>query len=137
MSNIFAMRRANGDWFALENQARLLVPLFHSSHDALMARLRNVGMLVFQPVALDARLLNEIISVNGGPPATFCIVKDPFASLSLGWPIEPAQLAVLIGIREPLPRAGNGTRDSDVLPLQSSELRVDVSEPQLARVRST
>lgn len=137
MSNIFAMRRANGDWFALENQARLLVPVFHSSHDALMARLRNVGMLVFQPVALDARLLKDIISVNGGPPATFCIVKDPFASLSLGWPIEPAQLAVLIGIREPVPRNGNGTHKSDVLPLQASEPRVDVSEARLARARST
>ncbi|MGZ8842152.1 MAG: hypothetical protein ACXW18_00700 [Pyrinomonadaceae bacterium] len=131
------MRRANGDWFALENQARLLVPLFHSSHDALMARLRNVGMLVFQPVALDARLLKEIISVNGAPPATFCIVKDPFASLSLGWPIEPAQLATLIGLREPLPRSGNGNQESDVLALQSSELRVDVSEARLARARST
>jgi hypothetical protein len=131
------MRRANGDWFALENQARMMVPLFHSSHDALMARLRNVGMLVFQPVALDARLLKEIISVHGGPPATFCLVNDPFASLSLGWPIEPAQLAVLIGIREPVPRNGNGSQEPDTLRLQSSGKRVDVGEARLASARST
>ena len=131
------MRRANGDWFALENQARLLVPLFHSSHDALMARLRNVGMLVFQPVALDARLLKEIISVNGGSPATFCLVKDPFASLSLGWPIEPEPLALLIGIREPVPRNGNGRHEPESLRLQPSELTAGVSEPRLASARST
>jgi hypothetical protein len=39
MKEIYAMRRANGDWFALEDHARLQVPLFHSSHEAMMARL--------------------------------------------------------------------------------------------------
>lgn len=130
------MRRANGDWFALANKEQMVVPLFHSSHDALMARLRNVEMLVFQPVALDDRLLKEIVSVNGGPAATFCLVKDPFASLKLGWPIEPEPLALLIGIREPIPRNGNGSHKSDAFPLRS-EQRLRQSEARIARARST
>ena len=77
MSDIFAMRGANGDWFALENDGRLCVPIFHSTHDALMARLRTVEMLLFSPVALDTELLNEI--VGGGVRSTFAllIIRSP------------------------------------------------------------
>ncbi len=114
-----------------------MVPLFHSRHDALMARLRDVGMLVFQPVALDAGLLKEIMAVSGGPPAAFRLVKDPFASLSLGWPIEPEPLAVLIGIREPVPRNGNGNQKPGALPLGSSEQRVDDSTARFDSATST
>ena len=59
MSDIFAMQRANGDWFALDHHGRLRVPLFHSSHDAMIARLRNFGLLLFKPVVLDARFLKK------------------------------------------------------------------------------
>jgi len=38
MSDLYAMRRANGDWFALENHETVRVPLFSSRHDASMAR---------------------------------------------------------------------------------------------------
>ncbi len=96
MSDIYAMRRANGDWFALEDHKRLRVPLFHSSHDAMMARLRNFGMLLFAPVALNARLLTEIAPLGGGSDVDFFIVKDPFASLSRVSQIAYAQLTLLI-----------------------------------------
>jgi hypothetical protein len=96
MSDIYAMRRANGDWFALERHGRLRVPLFHSTQDATMARLRNFGMLLFKPVALDARLLAEIMPVGAGSEVDFCMVNDPFASLSCGSQVKPAQLALLI-----------------------------------------
>ncbi len=92
---IYVMRRANGDWFALEGKGQLRVPLFHSSHDAMMARLRNVGMLLFEPVALDARLLKEV-AATGVDDADFCIVDDPFASLNRSSHIAPAQLALLM-----------------------------------------
>jgi hypothetical protein len=96
MSDIYAMRRANGDWFALEDHERLRVPLFRSSHDAMMARLRNFGMLLFAPVALNARLLTEIAPLGGGSDVDFFIVKDPFASLSRVSQIAYAQLTLLI-----------------------------------------
>jgi len=87
------MRRANGDWFALEDHARLLVPLFRSSHDALMARLRNFEMLLFDPVALDARLLKEVAPAGAGNGVAFCLINDPFASLRYGSQIERADIA--------------------------------------------
>jgi hypothetical protein len=75
MTDLYAMRRANGDWFTFEDSGRRRVPLFHSTHDALMARLRTVDMLLFSPIALDAQLLSKIV---GGPSEVdFCIVSNP------------------------------------------------------------
>ena len=109
MKEIYAMRRANGDWFALKDHARLLVPLFHSSHDALMARLRNFGMFLFEPVALDARLLQEVSPAGTGSDVDFCIVNNPFGSLNRGSHLAQAQLASLMSNpNEEQPVSGNG-----------------------------
>ena len=104
------MRRANGDWFAFERHGRLRVPLFHSSQDALMARVRNFGMLLFEPVALDAKLL-ETLAPLGDSDVDFCIVKDPFASLKRSSCMERSQLALLMrnsNASPAAPRNGNG-----------------------------
>jgi len=94
MTDMFAMRRANGDWFALEDDGRLRVPIFHSAHEALMARLRSVEMLLFSPIALDAKLLNEI--VGGQSEVDFCMINNPFASLKRGLRLPQSQLASLL-----------------------------------------
>jgi hypothetical protein len=99
MSEVYAMRRANGDWFALENEGRMCFPVFHSSHDALMARMRTAEMLLFSPIALDAQLLNEI--VDGRSEVDFCMVNNPFASLKGGNLLKLAQLASLISSAAP------------------------------------
>jgi hypothetical protein len=96
MGDIFAMQRANGDWFALDDHGRLRVPLFHSSYDAMIARLRNSGLLLFKPVVLDAPFLKEIVPLPGEDEVDFCMVDDPFASLNNGSNIERADLALLI-----------------------------------------
>ena len=96
MSDIFAMQRANGDWFALDHHGRLRVPLFHSSQDAMIARLHNFGLLVFKPVVLDARFLKEIVPLPGEDEVDFCMVDDPFASLNRGSTMRRAQLTLLI-----------------------------------------
>jgi hypothetical protein len=96
MSDIFAMQRANGDWFALADRGRLRVPLFRSSHDAMIARLRNFGLLLFKPVVLDAPFLKEIVPMAGEDEVQFSMVDDPFASLNNGSNIERAELALLI-----------------------------------------
>jgi hypothetical protein len=111
MSDIFAMQRANGDWFALDDHGRLRVPLFHSSHDAMIARLRNFGLLLFKPVVLDAPFLKKIVPLLGEDEVDFCVVDDPFASLNCGSPIGRAQLASLMGRpdeRQNNSRKGNG-----------------------------
>jgi hypothetical protein len=99
MSEIYAMRRANGDWFALEDAGRLCLPVFHNSHDAFMARLRTAEMLLFSPIALDAQLLNEI--VEGPGKVDFCMVDNPFGSLKNGSPLPREQLDSLIHSAEP------------------------------------
>jgi len=94
MSEIFAMRRANGEWFAVEDGGRLRLPVFHSSHDAFMARLRTAEMLLFSPIALDAGLLSEIVEC--GTQVDFCLVTNPFANLKNGSPLPQEELASLI-----------------------------------------
>ena len=96
MSDLFAMQRANGDWFALDDHGRLRVPLFHSSHDAMIARLRNFGLLLFKPVVLDTHFLKEILPLHGEDVVNFCMVDDPFASLNCGNPIAHAEVALLL-----------------------------------------
>lgn len=96
MSDVFAMQRANGDWFALDHHGRLRVPLFHSSQDAMIARFHNFGLLVFKPVVLDARFLKEIVPLPGEDEVDFCMVDDPFASLNRGSTMRRTQVALLI-----------------------------------------
>jgi hypothetical protein len=123
MNDIFAMRRANGDWFVMEDHGRVRVPLFHSSHDALMARVRNFGMLLFHPVALDARSLNEIAPVREGN-VDFCMVSDPFASLKRSPKLEPCELGLLVknpGKVQTDPPNGNGKQPSTVVIGRQSE----------------
>ena len=96
MSDIFAMQRANGDWFALDHNGSLRVPLFHSIHDAMMARLRNFGLLLFKPVVVDDRFLKKIAPLAGEDEVEFSMIEDPFASLDRGATLGRGELALLI-----------------------------------------
>ena len=96
MSDIFAMQRANGDVFALDDHGRFCVPLFHSTHDAMTARLRNGDMLLFKPVALDTRLLRELAPKGRQNNVDLLLVKDPLRNLKRGRPVEHAALLLLV-----------------------------------------
>jgi|SRR4051794_19358101 hypothetical protein len=97
MSDIYAMQRANGDVFALDDKGRFCVPLFHSSRDAMTARLRNVEMLLFKPVALDARLLRKLRPEGGQDNVDLLLVKDPLRSLKRGDQVGLAELTLIVG----------------------------------------
>jgi len=97
MSGIYAMQRANGDVFALDNKGRFCVPLFHSISDAMTARLRNGDMLLFKPVALDARLLRELEPKGGQNNVDLVLVKDPLRSLKRGDQVDHADLVLMVG----------------------------------------
>ena len=96
MSDIYAMQRANGDVFALDNKGRFCVPLFHSSHDAMTARLRNGDMLLFKPVVIDARLLRELGPKGGQNNVDLLLVKDPLRSLKRGDQVDHAELTLIM-----------------------------------------
>lgn len=97
MSDIYVMQRANGDLFALDHHNRICVPLFHSSGDAMTARSRNGDMLLFKPVVLDARLLQEIAPKLDRKDVDFLLVKDPLRGLKRGDLVEHAELVLFVG----------------------------------------
>jgi hypothetical protein len=99
MSDIYVMQRANGDVFALDDHGRFRVPLFNSSSDAFLARLRNFGMLLFQPVPLDPDLLKHLGPVAGAAEVDFWLVNDPLINLNRGRLVQTEQLALLMGKR--------------------------------------
>ena len=96
MSDIYAMQRANGDVFALDNKGRFCVPLFHSSRDAMTAWMRNGDMLLFKPVALDAPLLLELEPKGGQKNVDLLLVKDPLRSLKRGDMVDHAELVLIM-----------------------------------------
>jgi len=97
MNDIYVMQRANGDVFALDDHGRFRVPLFNSSSDAFLARLRNFGMLLFKPVQLDAGLLKQLVPVGGAAEVEFWLVNDPLSNLKRGRLVQPEQLALVMG----------------------------------------
>ena len=90
MSSVYAMQRANGDWFALEDRGRFRVPVFRSSREAMQARASHSGMLLFRPVALDKRVLKDLTPADGERAAYFWLVDGSATNLNHGCLIEHA-----------------------------------------------
>ena len=96
MSEIYAMQRANGDWFALDDNGRLRVPVFRSTNEAMEARVRNPGMMLFKPVVLDESALHDIAPAKTEDVAGFWLVSDASVSLRRGRPLDYSQLILLV-----------------------------------------
>jgi|ERR1044072_351466 hypothetical protein len=93
---IFAMQRANGDWFALEGREGLRVPVFSSNREAMQARSFNVEMLVFHPVIVDENALKGFASAAGEPASRVWLVKQGSTNMKRGVFLEAAELARLV-----------------------------------------
>jgi hypothetical protein len=96
MNTMYAMQRANGDWFALNQREGFRVPIFSSNREAMKARAFNVEMLVFKPVLVDERALKDLKPVNGQPAAHFWLVADACVNMKRGVALEHSALEVLI-----------------------------------------
>lgn len=96
MNFMYAMRRANGDWFAFDDDGRLRVPVFRSNSEAMHARSLNPGMLLFSPVVLDKSALDDLAPSETAGDTGYWLVHNPSINLKRGRPIEHAQLALLI-----------------------------------------
>lgn len=96
MSSVYAMQRANGDWFALDENGRLRVPLFSSERDGMLARGTHWGMHLFKPMALDVGTLKELVPADGVGETDFWLVDNPFTNLNRGRAIDRAQLSLLV-----------------------------------------
>lgn len=95
MKSLFAMRRANGDWFALDDGGRFRVPVFNSAGAAMIARSRDTGMECFVPAVLDEEAFKNVTSTDEGK-ACFWLVADPLMKLSRGIPLDHQQLGLMI-----------------------------------------
>jgi hypothetical protein len=91
MKTLFAMRRANGDWFALDDRGSFRVPVFHSSGDAMVARSRDSGMECFKPVLLDVAALTNLTTTDESK-ACFWLITDPLMKLNRGRAFDRHQL---------------------------------------------
>lgn len=91
MRTLFAMRRANGDWFALDDQGAFRVPVFRSGGEAMVARSRDSGMECFRPVALDAAAFENLTTSDEGK-ARFWLISDPLMKLSRGRALDRKEL---------------------------------------------
>jgi hypothetical protein len=92
LNNLFAMQRANGDWFALDDHGRFRVPVFHTVNAAMVARSRDSGMECFKPVVLDEVAFRNLTTTDEGK-ACFWLVENPSIKLSRGRPLDHQQLA--------------------------------------------
>jgi hypothetical protein len=92
MNSLFAMQRANGDWFALDDHGGFRVPLFHTMNAAMIARSRDTGMECFKPVPVDEAAFTDLTTTDEGK-AGFWLVENPALKLSRGRPLDRQQLA--------------------------------------------
>lgn len=99
---MYGMRRANGDWFAMDVDGRMRVPVFRSLEGAWRARAKNPELMLFRPAPLNERALEEMATADEGRPVGFWLVdeEDPAALLRRGHPLEYMQLVTLEGVRE-------------------------------------
>ena len=95
MKTFYAMRRANGDWFAVADRGDLRMPIFNSTGDATTARLRDSGMECFRPVTFDARALEELKRTDGHT-ASFLMITDPSRHLKHGLRLSFTELTPLM-----------------------------------------
>ena len=94
-NGLYAMQRANGDWFALDDHGKFRVPVFHNIREAMIARSRDSGMECFRPVALDKAAFVNLTTTDEGR-ACFWLVGDPSISLSRGRALDRAQLELIL-----------------------------------------
>ena len=95
MTTLFAMRRANGDWFALDDDGLFRVPVFRSSGAAMVARSRDSGMECFRPVSLDEAAFRNLTTTDEGK-ACFWLVEDPLMNLNRGRALDKKGLEQLM-----------------------------------------
>lgn len=102
MRSVYAMQRANGDWFAIKHHGGFRVPVFSSDSEAMKARSFNVEMLVFKPVVVDESALTDLAATDDERSVHFWLVDKASTSMKRGVSLEHAQLALLIrGLVEP------------------------------------
>lgn len=97
MADLYAMQRANGDWYALDDKGRDRMPIFVSGAAGMIARSRDPGMECFRPVLLNTGSLSGLVSTDGRQ-GCYWLVEDPERKLSRGRAIDHLELSKLVNL---------------------------------------
>lgn len=95
MAELYAMQRANGDWYAMDDRGGYRVPIFASGKAAMLARSRDTRMECFRPALLDTAALAELTNADEGK-GCYWLISDPERKLSRGRPIDHPELISLV-----------------------------------------
>jgi hypothetical protein len=95
MNDLYAMRRANGDWFGFDDHGSIRMPVFHSSKAAMVTRSRHSELECFRPMILDLRAVEDLKTLDGSAPC-FWIVDDPSINVKRSRPLNFEQFIKLI-----------------------------------------
>lgn len=109
MARMYAMQRANGDWYAMSEAGGFCVPVFNCNSDAMQARSLNSEMLHFKPMRLDDDAIYDLSPAKAEVTASFRLVSDPSLNLFRGRLISHSELTLLSrnGQETPHPGLGN------------------------------
>lgn len=91
MSEMFVMRRADGNLFTEETNGKLSIPLWSSEEALARYKERNPELMTFLPTRLTRSLLDRLGSgrADEGTPGFFLVAEDdPSADLDEGRPIS-------------------------------------------------
>lgn len=94
--NLYGMRRANGDWFAIKEPTRFRVPLFSSVDEAKAARAFNIDLLVFGPTLFDGRALKEVAQLEESRGVYFWLVDEFSRNMRRGIALEREQVEQML-----------------------------------------
>ena len=90
MSEMFVMRRANGDLFTEQMNGRMRIPVWSSEEALARYKERNPELMIFLPTRLTNALVDKIRSGpvrEGGAEFLLLDEDDPDANLDDGKPI--------------------------------------------------
>jgi hypothetical protein len=104
MSDLFVMRRANGELLTEEIGGRLYIPVWRSQDGVARYQARNPELIIFFPAKLDRSIkarLKAGTGRHGAPEFLLLSDDDPAASLEAG---EPMPLEKLLPEADAEPR---------------------------------
>jgi hypothetical protein len=100
MSDLFVMRRANGDLFTEVVGGKVVVPVWKGRDSAERYKARNPELIFFLPAPLDNRLLtgrflNKLDSKETPAELFLLAGDDPEAELDDGRPFSPQEVMAI------------------------------------------